>query len=84
MGKETKKSSAQLEIGTSEWEAARTREGAEEARKKAAEKAERDKLEAIKVAEEAARKARESKDGLMDDEMKERLANAPSEGRKKV
>lgn len=55
MGKVTKKSSAQLEIGSGEWTAARVREVAEEAKRKAAEETER-----IRREEEAARKKAEA------------------------
>lgn len=64
MGKETKKSSAQLEIGGAEWTSARGREAAEEARRKAVEEAERvrrEQEEARKNAEaERERLARET------------------------
>lgn len=49
MGKETKKSSAQLEVGTPQWQAARAREAAEEARWKALEEAERKRIEEAKA-----------------------------------
>ncbi|MBV6852664.1 hypothetical protein KWH45_04270 [Xanthomonas campestris pv. mirabilis] len=60
MGKVTKKSSAQLEIGSGEWTAARSRELAEEAKRKAAEEAER-----IRQEEEAARKNAEAERELL-------------------
>lgn len=53
MAKETEKGSAQLEIGSPEWIAARAREAAEEKRRKEEELAERQRKEEARRREEA-------------------------------